>query len=85
MNCPNCKNPIENNNVTCEWCGFSLQCEEKHSSLDSELLDIIKTGGKLQAVKTHRKRTGVGLKESKKYVDELYAQNKHILSNKKYT
>jgi hypothetical protein len=24
MNCPNCKNPISANSITCEWCGTKL-------------------------------------------------------------
>ncbi|MEI7487368.1 MAG: hypothetical protein WCJ72_08150 [Chryseobacterium sp.] len=24
MNCPNCKNPIQDNATSCEWCGFLI-------------------------------------------------------------
>jgi endogenous inhibitor of DNA gyrase (YacG/DUF329 family) len=24
MNCPNCKNPVEDNATVCEWCGVSI-------------------------------------------------------------
>ncbi len=28
MNCPNCKNPISVNSITCEWCGATLSTEQ---------------------------------------------------------
>ena len=41
MNCPNCKNPTQNNTAECEWCGagFSIipKDYEKNSSNQSSI------------------------------------------------
>jgi hypothetical protein len=38
MNCPNCKNPINDNSDVCEWCGFSLNAkqEDKNVSISNK-------------------------------------------------
>jgi ribosomal protein L7/L12 len=40
-------------------------------SLDNELKTLIAEGKKIKAIKRHRMLTGVGLKESKDYIDSL--------------
>ena len=47
------------------------------SQLDKELIEIIRTGALLQAVKHCKDKTGNGLKESKDYCEEL--RDKHNL------
>ncbi|MDR0828555.1 MAG: zinc ribbon domain-containing protein [Prevotellaceae bacterium] len=32
MNCPKCKNPIEDNSTACEWCGYGEDIEKKKDS-----------------------------------------------------
>lgn len=44
------------------------------SELDKTIINLIKNEGLLQAVKYHKNQTGMGLKESKDYCDELKAQ-----------
>ncbi len=39
-----------------------------------EILDAIKSGKKIQAIKSYREYTGQGLKESKEFIDRLTAQ-----------
>jgi hypothetical protein len=29
MNCPNCKNPLQQNASECEWCGFEREYPNK--------------------------------------------------------
>ncbi|GKX65913.1 ribosomal protein L7/L12 [Inconstantimicrobium mannanitabidum] len=36
-----------------------------------ELLTLISEGKKIQAIKTYRMLTGIGLKEAKEYIDEI--------------
>jgi len=40
-------------------------------NLDLNVIDYIKAGQYIQAIKRHRELTGMGLKESKEYVDKL--------------
>ncbi|MDR0828554.1 MAG: ribosomal protein L7/L12 [Prevotellaceae bacterium] len=78
MNCPNCKSPINDNAAVCEWCGSSIKIEIENSlsELDKELLSM--AAQKLDAVKLYRKKTGLGLKESKDYVDNLFATHLNV-------
>ena len=41
------------------------------SGSDQEILDLLQSGQKIEAIKRHRERTGLGLKESKDYVESL--------------
>ena len=34
MNCPNCKNPIENSANVCEWCGYEIVKKEEKYDID---------------------------------------------------
>lgn len=40
-------------------------------NLDDELRQLIANGKKIEAIKRYREATGLGLKESKEYVDSL--------------
>lgn len=44
------------------------------SELDKTVINLIKGEGLLQAVKYYKDQTGMGLKESKEYCDELKAK-----------
>lgn len=41
-------------------------------NIDDELKEIIIKEGKIKAIKRYREHTGVGLKESKEYIDNLH-------------
>ena len=41
MNCPNCKNPIQENASECEWCNFVLN-EQLQMQMKGDILLIIK-------------------------------------------
>lgn len=45
------------------------------SSLDNDILELCRQGLKLKAVKLHKDATGMGLRESKDYVDQLAARH----------
>lgn len=40
-------------------------------NIDGELKDLISKGKKIKAIKRYRDVTGIGLKESKEYIDKL--------------
>ena len=76
MNCPNCKNPIQENSSTCEWCGFTInESKSKEYDLDANLLEICKMGKKLSAVIICKEQKKQTLKEAKDYVDRLCLKN----------
>jgi hypothetical protein len=70
MKCPNCKNPVGDNAIVCEWCGNILKKTEKsnNTSLDAELLALLEEGNIIQAVNYYQETTGKSLKESQLYV-----------------
>lgn len=43
---------------------------------DEQVVDLIRRGKKIEAVKTFRNITGMGLKEAKDYVDDLHERIK---------
>jgi ribosomal protein L7/L12 len=45
--------------------------DEVYENIDHELIKLIAEGKKIKAVKRYRLVTGMGLKESKKYIDSL--------------
>lgn len=41
MNCPKCKNPIEDNVIICEWCGWKIiSNQECNNNITEELIDL---------------------------------------------
>jgi ribosomal protein L7/L12 len=42
-----------------------------HEQLDEALLPLVREGRKIEAIKLHREQTGLGLRESKEYVEAL--------------
>lgn len=45
--------------------------ENQHSELVEQIVQSLKQGQKIQAIKYYRESTGAGLKESKEAIDEL--------------
>ena len=39
--------------------------------IDEKIMELLKSGQKIQAIKLYREQTGVGLKEAKDYVESL--------------
>lgn len=54
---------------------YGMKFEEITENIDYELKDIISESGKIKAIKRYREVTGLGLKESKEYVDSLVERN----------
>lgn len=44
---------------------------DPHQGLDKQLVDLVRSGQKIQAIKLYRQQTGVGLKEAKDHVEGL--------------
>ena len=62
--------------ITCPHCGteYAIELADDEPSAiayDAEVLDLLRKGKRLQAIKYLRSRTGLGLKEAKNYVDAL--------------
>jgi hypothetical protein len=51
--------------------GATLTLTVGSDALDETVLDFLQMGQKINAIKAHREATGLGLKESKDYVDAL--------------
>jgi large subunit ribosomal protein L7/L12 len=57
----------------CEKCGAELAglAEQPQEPVDDTLMDLIRRGQKINAIKLYRERTGLGLKEAKDAVEAL--------------
>src|SRR4051794_32302455 len=44
---------------------------DPYKNVSPKVIDLVKAGKKIEAIKTCRAETGVGLKEAKEYVEEL--------------
>ena len=44
---------------------------EPEPRVSPEILDLVRDGRKIEAIKLYREETGVGLKEAKDYIDSL--------------
>ena len=78
-------------NYKCTGCGeersesfkFCPKCGKEHfeesKSLDGQLVNLLRQGQKIQAVKLYRERSGLGLKEAHEYVQSLAQQNNILL------
>jgi hypothetical protein len=51
--------------------GATVTLSVGSDALDETVLDFLQMGQKINAIKAHREATGLGLKESKDYVDAL--------------
>ena len=67
MICPKCKNPIEDNTTTCEWCGAI--CVLTDAVMQFDVILISSGRNKLAIVKLVKELTNLGLKEAKDLVD----------------
>jgi large subunit ribosomal protein L7/L12 len=45
--------------------------EEPNAGVPPEILDLVRQGRKIEAIKLYRQETGVGLREAKEFVDAL--------------
>ena len=50
--------------------------------VDSQIVEFLRQGSKIQAIKRHREITGYGLRESKQFIDDLI--NRHNSLQEKY-
>lgn len=77
IRCPQCDHFNIEGAAVCERCAVALKAAPATESasgelaLDAQVLSIAATGGKIAAIKWHRERTGLGLKESKDAVEAL--------------
>ncbi len=44
---------------------------EPNQGLDKQIVDLVRSGQKIEAIKLYREQSGVGLKEAKDYVESL--------------
>ena len=45
--------------------------EEPNTGVSPEILDLVRQGRKIEAIKWYRQQAGVGLREAKEFVDSL--------------
>ena len=96
MVCPKCKNPIEDRDVECEWCGASTASQSAANNqntfkpqvndLDTELLNILWAyPTPLQLKQTEalcRAKTGLSSRYAKDYINRLWHMNFSVQSMK---
>ena len=80
VKCGACGAVITQAVTNCNYCGAALvNLEDKNPvqniGIDPKILELLKTGKFLEAVKTYKEQSGLGLKESKEYVDKLAKAN----------
>ncbi|UCE27201.1 MAG: hypothetical protein JSW52_00135 [Candidatus Coatesbacteria bacterium] len=71
--------------IICPHCGteyvIELAADEPPATAyDSEVLDLLRQGKQLQAIKHVRSRTGLGLKEARDYVRDLVRRENIVVS-----
>ncbi len=75
--CPKCRQENEEGTPLCRECGATLPTASAQeptaglSSEDAEVLELVRGGKKIQAIKLYRERHGVGLAEAKDAVEAL--------------
>lgn len=88
MDCPTCKNPINDNSTTCEWCSCTINNNIQSEALkdgtslqtinpiDEKILEYVRQGNKLAAVKVYKDATGNELKKCVTYVEKLSSEHR---------
>ena len=87
MICKRCKNPVDDNATTCEWCGASIEKpkpvqqpgQPQFSELDTEIMALLRQGQKPAALALCKQKTGMSSNDSRYYVARLnfFLQNEN--------
>jgi ribosomal protein L7/L12 len=76
--CPFCSEMNPAGVEVCQKCGNPLPREEatagEPTALDQQILELLKSGKTIEAIKVYRSQTGQGLKEAKDAVEALAAK-----------
>ena len=74
--CPSCGQESPAASAFCAACGASLKPPGPAELAEANrLLDLLRQGQKIEAIKQYRQATGAGLKDSKEAVERLAAEN----------
>lgn len=96
MKCPNCKNPVNEKDAVCEWCGASLHKQstaasvvlsnDNEVSLDTELIALLEKGKYSKALKLYITSTGEDKETAKKHIGKLLKDidRKEFFNKNKY-
>ena len=88
IQCPSCGAPLDYSygveEINCQNCGNIITVDPyEHTHLpdyEQDIVRVLRTGKYVDAVKMVRHRSGLGLKESKQYVDRLAARHRISVS-----
>jgi DNA-directed RNA polymerase subunit RPC12/RpoP len=80
VKCPACGAVLTGEGSSCSYCGAKLivhggETDSAKGISEKELIDLLKAGNFLQAIKQYKDSSGKGLKESKEYVEALAQKN----------
>jgi ribosomal protein L7/L12 len=75
--CPNCGAPVDSGERACPYCGAAIKLSGSVSvTTDADFADVleqIRRGNKIEAIKAYRAKTGAGLAEAKAAVEAMQA------------
>ena len=78
--CPNCGAPLEvNANGRCSYCDAVIHDDRMMLSTNApsptpEIIELVRAGKKIQAIKAYRELTGLGLADAKAVIDSEEAR-----------